>query len=50
MNTAMMDLQAGYPESPMDPEDIAYPCKGCGEVRSGRGILVERPSDPILRL
>lgn len=24
---------AGYPESPMEQDDAAYPCKGCGEVR-----------------
>lgn len=21
-----------YPESPMDQEDVVYPCKGCGEI------------------
>ena len=29
-----MDSPAGYPESPMEQDDAAYPCKGCGEVRS----------------
>ncbi|KAL8698756.1 MAG: hypothetical protein Q9224_001704 [Gallowayella concinna] len=28
----MMDSMAGYPESPMEQEDAAYPCKGCGEI------------------
>ena len=34
MATAMMDTMHPYPESPPDPEDVSYPCKGCGEVRS----------------
>ena len=29
----MMELPAGYPESPMDPDEVVFPCKGCGEVR-----------------
>lgn len=28
-----MDSPAAYPESPMEQDDAAYPCKGCGEVR-----------------
>lgn len=33
MATAIETSMAGtYPESPLDPEDAAYPCKGCGEV------------------
>ena len=28
-----MEPSAGYPESPMEPDDVLYPCKGCGEVR-----------------
>ncbi|KAL8637649.1 MAG: hypothetical protein Q9228_005101 [Teloschistes exilis] len=27
-----MDSPAGYPESPMEQDDAAYPCKGCGEI------------------
>jgi hypothetical protein len=27
-----MELGVGYPDSPMEAEDAAYPCKGCGEV------------------
>ena len=27
-----MESSAGLPESPMEADDIAYPCKGCGEV------------------
>ncbi|KAK5941570.1 Rho-type gtpase-activating protein [Knufia obscura] len=32
MAAAMLDHMQPYPESPMDPEDQAYPCKGCGEI------------------
>ncbi|KAI4286057.1 MAG: hypothetical protein L6R38_000174 [Xanthoria sp. 2 TBL-2021] len=28
----MMDSPTGYPESPMEQDDAAYPCKGCGEI------------------
>ncbi|KAL8906698.1 MAG: hypothetical protein Q9171_006159 [Xanthocarpia ochracea] len=28
----MMDSPGGYPESPMEQDDAAYPCKGCGEI------------------
>ncbi|KAL1969361.1 hypothetical protein VTN77DRAFT_9554 [Rasamsonia byssochlamydoides] len=27
-----MESPAGYPESPMDVDDIPFPCKGCGEI------------------
>src|SRR5947209_11259370 len=27
-----MDSPVAYPDSPLDQDDIAYPCKGCGEV------------------
>ena len=27
-----MESPAGMPESPLDQDDAAYPCKGCGEV------------------
>ncbi|KAI5367944.1 Putative Rho GTPase activation protein [Septoria linicola] len=27
-----MDSPSTYPESPMEQEDIVYPCKGCGEI------------------
>ncbi|KAG9236198.1 hypothetical protein BJ875DRAFT_239479 [Amylocarpus encephaloides] len=27
-----MDSPADYLESPMDSEDVAYPCKGCGDI------------------
>ncbi|KAI4238350.1 MAG: hypothetical protein LQ349_001158 [Xanthoria aureola] len=27
-----MDSPTGYPESPMEQDDAAYPCKGCGEI------------------
>lgn len=28
----IMDSPTSYPESPLDPDEAAYPCKGCGEV------------------
>ncbi|KAF7507411.1 hypothetical protein GJ744_010470 [Endocarpon pusillum] len=28
----MMDSPTAYPDSPLDPDEAAYPCKGCGEV------------------
>ena len=28
----MEQPQAGYPDSPLDGEDVVYSCKGCGEV------------------
>ncbi|KAF2750093.1 RhoGAP-domain-containing protein [Sporormia fimetaria CBS 119925] len=28
-----MDSPGAYPESPLDQDDVVYPCKGCGEVR-----------------
>ncbi|KAF2205737.1 RhoGAP-domain-containing protein [Delitschia confertaspora ATCC 74209] len=27
-----MDSPGAYPESPLDQDDIVYPCKGCGEI------------------
>ncbi|KAF2279208.1 RhoGAP-domain-containing protein [Westerdykella ornata] len=27
-----MDSPGGYPESPLDQDDVVYPCKGCGEI------------------
>lgn len=27
-----MDSPGAYPESPLDQDDVVYPCKGCGEV------------------
>ncbi|KAL8657451.1 MAG: hypothetical protein Q9226_001901 [Calogaya cf. arnoldii] len=27
-----MDSPTGYPESPLEQDDAAYPCKGCGEI------------------
>ena len=42
-----MEPPTGFLESPMEPDDVAYPCKGCGEVRCSTpyGHL---GSDPIL--
>lgn len=28
----IMDPSSGYPESPMDQDELVYPCKGCGRV------------------
>lgn len=28
----MMDSSSGFPESPMEQDEAAYPCKGCGEI------------------
>jgi len=30
--TTTMEHMQAYPESPLDPDEAAYPCKGCGEV------------------
>jgi hypothetical protein len=27
-----MDSPTTNPDSPLDPDEAAYPCKGCGEV------------------
>ncbi|PGH11520.1 hypothetical protein AJ80_07086 [Polytolypa hystricis UAMH7299] len=27
-----LESPTGYPESPLDQDDILYPCKGCGEI------------------
>ncbi|KAL6702450.1 Rho-type gtpase-activating protein [Coniothyrium glycines] len=27
-----MESPTGYPESPLDQDDVVYPCKGCGEI------------------
>ncbi|CAK4033944.1 Rho GTPase-activating 15 [Lecanosticta acicola] len=29
---ASLDSPNTYPESPMDQEDVVYPCKGCGDI------------------
>lgn len=28
----MMDTSAGFPDSTVEQEEAAFPCKGCGEV------------------
>lgn len=33
----MMD--SAFPESPLDLEEAAYPCKGCGEVSLVKAVL-----------
>ena len=36
MATTMEQPSAvGFPDSPLDPDDVAYPCKGCGNVCFG---------------
>ncbi|EME47748.1 hypothetical protein DOTSEDRAFT_69629 [Dothistroma septosporum NZE10] len=32
MPATMESPNTTYPESPMDQEDVVYPCKGCGEI------------------
>lgn len=33
MDVAAMDTPGTFPpESPLDQDDVIYPCKGCGEV------------------
>jgi hypothetical protein len=34
MATAI-ESPVAFPESPMDAEEAAYPCKGCGNVSGG---------------
>jgi hypothetical protein len=36
-----MESPAEYGEFPMDGDDIAYPCKGCGEVRKASKDLFD---------
>ena len=43
----MMESLAGYPESPLEPDDAVYPCKGCGEVRDGP-LIVSRAAPLLL--
>ncbi len=40
----MMDSSTGLPESPMEQDDPAYPCKGCGEVRPPTPLSCFSPS------
>ena len=47
----MMESSAGYPDSPLEQDDAAYPCKGCGEVRHQPSpclqLMPHRGSAPI---
>ncbi|KAK2764282.1 Rho-type gtpase-activating protein [Arachnomyces sp. PD_36] len=45
----VMDTQAGYPESPLDQDEIPFPCKGCGEMLE-EGKAFELDSDANLLL
>lgn len=35
-----MESPAEFPESVMDGDDIAYPCKGCGEVSCLKSLSI----------
>ena len=45
MATAIETSISTYPESPLESEEAAYPCKGCGEVcrpdLTGASVLSE---------
>lgn len=43
-----MDSPAAYPESPMEQDDAAYPCKGCGEVRLSQPAITSKPNSDRL--
>lgn len=48
MNAAgAMDTLSHFSDSPMDQDDIVYPCKGCGEVRP---LLPSALSDMHMRV
>ena len=32
-----MEAVSSFPDSPMDENDVVYPCKGCGEVFATMG-------------
>jgi hypothetical protein len=44
-----MESPALHPESPMDQEDIPYPCMGCGEILE-EGKLLSFVGFPTLEL
>lgn len=45
-----MDSPADYLDSPMEGDDVAYPCKGCGDVRSSRfEVIADGDTDVIHR-
>lgn len=35
-----MDSPGDFAESPLDQEDVVYPCKGCGEVGKAQEIVL----------
>ena len=37
-----MESPAAYEDSPMEQDEVAYPCKGCGEVRLICSTLMTR--------
>lgn len=43
-----MDSPAAYPESPMEQDDAAYPCKGCGEVRLSQPANGSKPGLTVI--
>ena len=53
-SNSKMESPGDYLESPMDGDDIAYPCKGCGDVRASEYSnlnfkLIVNCSDPRRR-
>lgn len=44
-----MDSPAGFSDTAMDQDDIPYPCKGCGEVRT-MAYLCETGANVLLLL
>lgn len=42
MMATAMESPMAFPDSPMDPDDAAYPCKGCGQVRIPRRSVLAR--------
>ena len=39
---------ADYLDSPLDGDDIAYPCKGCGDVSESLEVIIDRCTDYII--
>lgn len=40
-----MESPADYLDSPMDGDDVAYPCKGCGDVRINQRVAMGWSTD-----
>ena len=44
----VMDSSSGFPESPMEQDEAAYPCKGCGEVCFRPPCCLSAKPPPVL--